>query len=241
MFSNQLLDIDSVYVSQALNRIQEIADNTNDWCGFANIFMSCVAISGIVAAWIALYPLRQIQKNQTRTKSFQIAVMDDLIRHFFINDCILRTIQQEYGKRNFEVDFLKLKVLPDDLNLNRFTTDAVQYKVLHNIEILMRNYGIHSEWTSKHCNEFTKQQLISSCQVLIERGKEIIEKLDDNKKNFLTGKGLTYRTFDELVKNSYPDLIKNVSQNASPELTDQIRDAFVAKKRKEWALGPKGC
>ena len=232
---------DPVFFNQTLRNIQDIANNTNDWHGFGNILMSLLAVSGILAAWLALFPLMQIRKEQTRSKSFQTAVMDDLIRHFFVNSCILKAIQQHTGKRNFELDFLKLGVLSEDLNLNRFTINPVQYRVLHEIELCMRNYGLHGQWAAKHCNELTHKQLEACCAELIERGEYIIEKLDNNKKNHLKGNRIVYRSFDEVIKDSYPKYITDPNAKASPELTEQIRLGYTENKQKEWAKQDEAC
>lgn len=221
---------DPTFLNQVFKSIQDIAHNTNDWYGFGNIITSFVAITAGVCTWVAVYPLFQIRNEQTRSKSFQTAVMDDLIRHFFVNSCILKAIQQQAGKRDFELDFLKLEVLSEDLNLNRFTISPVQYRVLHQIELSMRNYGIHGQWAAKHCNEFTPEQLQTCCAELLERGDKIIAKLDSHKKNHLKA----YRTFDEVIKDSYQKYITDPNAKASPELTEQIRLNFTKEKQDAW-------
>lgn len=232
----QSLDTDRF--SEAIRLTEEISHNTNDWYGASNILMSVVTILGVIFGFIALFPLFQIWLDQRRDKAFQTAVMDDLIRHFFVNEIILVALKECSDANNHAIDFMKLPVLPEDLNLNRFTTKSETYSALHEIELKMRNYGLHSEWVAQHLSELSHDQFIKECDALIDRGKKITEALDKHKETHLQGWRQPYQNLNEVIKNSYAkDYLTDDEKllPASQELTDLIRKRRQEKKMKEWA------
>lgn len=225
-------------LSEAIRLTEQISHNTDDWYGTSNTVMSVITILGVIFGFIALFPLFQIWLDQRRDKAFQTAVMDDLIRHFFVNEIILEALKERADIHSHAIDFMKLPVLPEDLNLNRFTTKSKTYSALHEIELKMRNYGLHSEWVAQHLSELSHDQLIKECDTLIDRGKGITKLLDEHKKAHLQGWRQPYEDLNKVIKDSYAAKYLKKSEKerpASEELTNLIRERRLEKKMKEWA------
>jgi hypothetical protein len=95
-------------------------------------------------------------EQQAINKRAQEAIFRDLIRHLYRNKivvCAMRWRLETEGMDKYypsEEHLLKLKVLPEDLRLDRFNNTPDHYDKLHAMELLFRNYSIEADVTLEH-------------------------------------------------------------------------------------------
>lgn len=121
-----------------------------------SIIASIVTISGI----LLLYPLYlELKKDKINDKTY-LAILDDLIRHFYRNKVIIISMKIKYILENktntgniihpSEEHFLKLSSLEDDLHLEKYNRQPHIFKPLHELHLLLRNFNIETQVALKH-------------------------------------------------------------------------------------------
>jgi L-rhamnose mutarotase len=138
--------------------------DTDDWT--LMLLSLIAAVTGIVSVFLAWKTVSNTQKTvnavQKETeqmqikKEFQAKLFVDLIRHLYRNKvCICATLwklkQHGFGKKYpSEEHLLKLKILPEDLRLDRFDNTPTHYDVLHELELKFRNFNYEVDVTLEH-------------------------------------------------------------------------------------------
>ena len=135
---------------------------------FISMFFNIKTVRNTKKTEIAV--INETEQKQIKTK-FQEKLLLDLIRHLYRNKivvCALRWKLSEKDKKpntktvkteNYnlcypsEEHLLKLKVLPEDLRLDRFENAPEHYDALHKLELYFRNYNIEIDVTLDHLKQ----------------------------------------------------------------------------------------
>lgn len=149
--TNTLPSYQEEIYGRLFNLINEVRSNTiptnltqtdlDEWTG---IFLAAVAAFGTIFTYIYV---RKDYKQEQINKLFQQSIFKDLLRHNYRNFIVLHALKIKLETDNFnsypsEEHILKFKSLPEDLRINKFTTSAKNYDVLHRFELLLRNVNI---------------------------------------------------------------------------------------------------
>lgn len=122
----------------------------DEWVG---LILSLIAAVGTIGTFYAIHLTR---KQREIKEAFQKGLLTDLVRHLYRNKVCVCTIQwklQEKGYDKYypsEEHLLKLKVLPEDLRLDRFDNTSKHYDTLHKLELLFRNYNTEADVALEH-------------------------------------------------------------------------------------------
>ena len=171
--------VDSVSVAQLIENTHAINENTDAWHGSINVFVSILALLSSVFSIIAGVFAFGIWRDRRVSKKMQLAIIDDLIRHFFVNKSILLRIQKNADNiKEAELTFKKMAVLNDDLNMNRFTIYPRYYKCVHEIEFQARNYNMYCEWIAQQYAHLSKTERLTCIDNLISRAERLTNYLD---------------------------------------------------------------
>jgi hypothetical protein len=135
------------------------------WIIVLTVSSLLVAIAAAYWAWISAKATRKtvsaVEKGTEKrqiNRIFQEKIFIDLIRHLYRNKvCVcatrLKLEQKTNGYENFypsEEHLLKLRVLPEDLRLDRFDNTPDYYDTLHKMELYFRNFNIEVEVALEH-------------------------------------------------------------------------------------------
>lgn len=174
-----LQSVDSVSVAQLIENTTAINKNTDAWHGVSNIVVSILALLSSVFSIIAGVFAFGIWRERRVSKKMQIAIIDDLIRHFFVNKSIMLRLQKNLDN-NKEIDliFRRMAVLEDDLNMNRFTIYPRYYQYVHEIEFQARNYNMYCEWAAVHFAQLSHDEQSACINNLITRADRLSRFLD---------------------------------------------------------------
>ena len=132
----------------------------------------------LISIWFDLTTMRNTKKteiaviNETEQKQikakFQEKLLLDLIRHLYRNKVVVCTLRWKLNEKDNKVTtktenynlcypseehLLKLKVLPEDLRLDRFENAPEHYDVLHKLELYFRNYNIEIDVALDHLKQ----------------------------------------------------------------------------------------
>jgi hypothetical protein len=124
-------------------------------------------IAGLLAIPALIFELktaRMTKRTANNTKEInkqaQRKWFKDLIRHLYRNKVCVCAMQWKLAEEGFgncypsEEHLLKLKVLPEDLRLDRFDNyTSEHYDKLHKLELLFRNYSIEVDVTLEHLKQ----------------------------------------------------------------------------------------
>jgi hypothetical protein len=180
--AQSLMPVDSTHVVRLIENTTDIVQNTDSWHGSLNIFVSILAVLSSFFSIVAGVFAFGIWRDRRVSKKLQMAIINDLIRHFFVNKSILLRMQRDNECLGANLSFRKMAVLQDDLNMNRFTIYPRYYRCVHEIEFQARNYNLYCEWLSASYSDFSQDERIACLKDLISRGNRLSAYLDMLKK-----------------------------------------------------------
>lgn len=125
------------------------------------IFSVIAGVLAIPALILSVKTARMTEKTAKNTRRIsqraQMARFRDIIRHLYRNKVCVCAIEWKLAESGYdryypsEEHLLKLKVLPDDLNLGSFENNTHEhYEKLHELELLFRNYSIEVDVALDH-------------------------------------------------------------------------------------------
>lgn len=171
--------VDSISVAQLIENTHAINENTDAWHGVSNVVVSILALLSSIFSIIAGVFAFGIWRERRVSKKLQIAIIDDLIRHFFVNKSILLRVKKEIEKeQDVKLTFRKMAVLQDDLNMNRFTIYPRYYQCVHEIEFQARNYNMYCEWAADNFIHLSNNERVACIDNLISRADRLSNYLD---------------------------------------------------------------
>lgn len=136
-----MLDMFSQMVDMFMGVIREGFTNASSpaFCSIS-FLASIVTIAGFVSIFF-------YYKKIKISKECQQKIINDLIRHFFINCVIIEIIRARLEKEKFAVRptdgvFSRFAVLDTDMCLDRFSVNSRNFEMIHEISLLFRNYNI---------------------------------------------------------------------------------------------------
>ncbi len=144
--------------------LEDVVQNKVDfWWGLdtSNII---VLISFIVAIWSWWYTretvisIRNEADKDRIDKECQRLLLKDIVRHLYRNKVCTLAMQIKYqqgGGNGYPSDehFLKLKLLPSDIYLEQFYKNPEKFHMLHELEMLLRNYNTEIDVAHRHLSD----------------------------------------------------------------------------------------
>lgn len=107
-----------------------------------------VSVASLVYSWKTVKGVERIDKECQRL------LLMDVIRHLYRNKVCTLAMQMKFEKEPTkfpsEEHFLKLQLLPKDLYLDQFYKEPKKFDLLHELEMLFRNYNTEIEVAMKH-------------------------------------------------------------------------------------------
>lgn len=216
------------------------------------IAFSAAAVT-ILAFFVAMYELINIWNTRLFKKNCRTLILQDLMRHLFVNIGIteLIRIRMSEEKRTYTTHYpeegvlLRFKFLPNDYDFHKFSSNSALINVIHEVELLMRNYNIAVDITCKH---FTNPQLDKSFKendlnTITNRAIKLIQKLN-NLSNQLNTQHFYCRWMNDKIKTDtiHANLIKqlnNLPTNTSgitfPKRNIELTD-FLSQHQLEQTL-----
>ena len=110
-------------------------------------------------------------------------IFHDFLRHLFINIAIVEIvrhrIQEAEGYDRVypeEGVFERMKFLPEDFRLSRFRSSDACFDKMHDLELLMRNYGVSLDIANKHLADQRLEEKYKKAALedLDKRAKDLI-------------------------------------------------------------------
>lgn len=142
---------------------EEVQSKVDLWWGLdtSNII---VIISFVVAIWSWWYTretvvsIRNEADKDRIDKECQRRLLMDIIRHLYRNKVCTLAMQAKYLRGKMmgypsDEHFLKLKLLPRDIYLEQFYKDPDKFHLLHELEMLFRNYNTEIDVAQKHLSD----------------------------------------------------------------------------------------
>jgi hypothetical protein len=175
---------------------KEMADNTkpilvwngktyDSWVLLGASLLSLLV--GIVSTWYSMRTAHNAGqtarnvKEQTRQQEInrpaQDAILRDLILHLYRNKVVVCAMRWKLTDLGFdkcypsEEQLLKLKVLPEDLRLDRFDSAPEHYDELHKLRMLFRNYTIDVDVALAHLKTKALPQSVKTGDLLALENK----------------------------------------------------------------------
>jgi hypothetical protein len=202
------------YVTQIEQHTKEMANNTKPilvWNGktldsWVIMVVSLCSLSvGIVSAYNSLRTARNAKQTalnvqeQTRQQEInrpaQDAILRDLIHHLYNNKVTACAIRWKLTDLGFDKCYpseeylLKMKVLPEDLSLDRFDSSPDHYGKLHKMRLLFRHYTIEIDVALGHIKTRTLPQSVKIEDLLALEYKSQL--LTEKIRNLMDCTGLT--------------------------------------------------
>lgn len=171
--------IPSISSDSLINAISDnilaISKHTDSW-EKDNRLITFLAVTASVFSIIAGIAAGAIWFQRYTSKKTQLAIIDDLTRHFIKNAMCIEKVDTDVTPS--EIIFRRCAVLPDDLNLNRFTVKTKDYAFVHRIELSTRNYNIHAEWLAENYDKLSPEKKQYFKTELLNRGGHIATSLN---------------------------------------------------------------
>ena len=145
-------------ISQLLQKVNEISENTNAWGGWWTTPLTVLTIIASIATICGLFMIFKEMRVQKASLDRQERIVKDLIRHVLVNAAIMEVIRMKMtgkcGKVHpIEGVFARFCVLETDLQLSQIRVKDNQYTKLHSLSLFLRNYNIMSQLAEKHFND----------------------------------------------------------------------------------------
>ena len=113
-----------------------------------------VILSFLVSVGSLWYSWKTVKGVERIDKECQRRLLMDIIRHLYRNKVCTLAMQMKFekapGTYPSEEHFLKLQLLPKDLYLEQFYKEPAKFDLLHELEMLFRNYNTEIEVAMKH-------------------------------------------------------------------------------------------
>lgn len=113
-----------------------------------------VILSFMVSVGSLWYSWKTVKGVERIDKECQRLLLMDIIRHLYRNKVCTLAMQMKFEKSPdkypSEEHFLKLQLLPKDLYLEQFYKEPDKFDLLHELEMLFRNYNTEVEVAMKH-------------------------------------------------------------------------------------------
>lgn len=157
-------------LGEIVNEARKIEANTHgDW--FQDGINLIAIFSIVLAIWSLYIAYRSLVYTRLTVKSIQNEadkdridnecqkeLFRDIIRHLYRNKVCTLAMQAKLMKDSWkgypsDEHFLKLQLLPSDIHLEQYYKDVDRFKMLHNIELLLRNYNTEIEVARKHISD----------------------------------------------------------------------------------------
>lgn len=185
---------------------KEMASNTRPilvWRGksydsWVLLFVSLMSlVVGIVSTTYSIRTTRHTKRTamnvreqtlqQAIDRSAQRAILTDLIRHLYLNKVKACAIRWKLSDLGFDKCYpseellLKMKVLPEDLRLDKFDSSPGHYGQLHRLMSLFRNYTIEVDVALEHLKSKSVAESVKVGDLLglESRSQQITEKIRD--------------------------------------------------------------
>ena len=219
----KLLYLQSQKLDSLINQVQSISQHTDAWGDNLSYFLTSLTVLASLATIFGLsgllYEFKKDSKKNTISLKRQKLIVQDLIRHIFINAAIMEVVRikmaDNWGKLHpVEGTFSKFCVLDTDLQLDRIEIKDNLYTEQHNLSFLLRNYNIHSTLLEKHFND----PLYNSEEIKIELD-ELWDRTVTISKKFLE---LCENTNLEITTISVHDYIKKHYDKKQKERTKPL-------------------
>ena len=180
--NDSLILADNIHaLDSILSQVTLINYNTDGTLGWTPYFegvafaASIVTIFGIFGVW-KWYNDSKISRKQ------KINILEDIIRHLFVNIAIVEILRDKLEKIGYsygypdEGIFRRLAFLPEDCNFHRLSDDADMYGTMHEMELLMRNYGVSAEVACTHFinPDIDEQTRKDNLEDLVQRSVKLI-------------------------------------------------------------------
>jgi hypothetical protein len=161
------IDLAVTEISQSTERTSQNTEPTplgkTDFDEWLIIVLSTVAAAGTI---FTILSIQQNTKQQAINKKFQEQILTDLIRHLYRNKICISATAWKLKKEGFnkyypsEEHIKKLKVLPEDLRVERFNNTPKNYGDLHELELKLRNFDIEVDVALEHLKSSTIGQKV---------------------------------------------------------------------------------
>lgn len=164
MFTNLIIQqlpqisllLDANHVTELTGIVKEINQNTDSWHGMNILFTLISFIAALVTIMGLVMVVYAIVKNKCSNRCQQ-KIIEDLLRHFFINNAILETIRirtkDDPELRPIDGVFSRFATLDSDVELGRFSNTAYNYELIHKISLKLRNYNITAKIAEEHFHD----------------------------------------------------------------------------------------
>jgi hypothetical protein len=232
-------------VTQIADATQKTAKNTEPSYVDKDGMKAANWIFGLIAAigtFITFFAVKNETKQKQIKKKFQEKIMLDLIRHLYRNKVVVCTLRWKLNEKEkvarkltekynlyypSEEHLLKLKMLPEDLRLDRFENAPEHYDMLHKLELYFRNYNVEIDVALDH---------LKSKNLSVEVKDRDLDTLEF-KSGFLTAEidklmldlKLPHDIFDCLQKESYDKI-----HEKDGSVKAKIQEAMNTGNFKKW-------
>lgn len=119
-----------------------------------NVLVILSFLISIASLWFSWKTVKGVERID---KECQRLLLMDIIRHLYRNKVCTLAMQMKFEKNPTqypsEEHFLKLQLLPKDLYLEQFYKDPDKFDLLHELELLFRNYNTEIEVAMKHISD----------------------------------------------------------------------------------------
>lgn len=218
-------------------------DQDDWWIIAITTFSLIVSMAAAYWAWIAAkatsktvraieQETEELKKRQINQK-FQKKILSDLLRHLYRNKICISAIRLKLGSKEngynhyypSEEHLLKLRVLPEDLRLDRFDNTPDYYDELHKIELYFRNFNIEVEVTLEHLKTMTLSDQIK------RRDLDVLEM----KTGFLTKEifNLMNRMKNPITSDDVKELLTKESDNKKQNNQKNQEEIYIPERKSD--------
>lgn len=219
--NDSLILADNIHaLDSILSQVTLINYNTDGTLGWTPYFegvafaASIVTIFGIFGVW-KWYNDSKISRKQ------KINILEDIIRHLFVNIAIVEILRDKLEKIGYsygypdEGIFRRLAFLPEDCNFHRLSDDADMYGTMHEMELLMRNYGVSAEVACTHFinPDIDEQTRKDNLEDLVQRSVKLIYETEKLTRYFKKSKLKIIELLKRKLKEPEPSRDKEEEQS----------------------------
>ncbi|HCS88435.1 MAG TPA: hypothetical protein DIW30_08675 [Bacteroidales bacterium] len=180
--NDSLISPDNVYaIDSILSQVTLINYNTDGTSGWTPFFNGAAFIASIVTI-LGILGVYKWYHDSKISRMQKVRILEDIVRHLFVNIAIIEILRDKLEKKGYsygypdEGIFRRLAFLPEDCNFHRLSSDAALYGTMHEMELLMRNYGISAEVACSHFTDpdIGEQTRKDNLEDLIQRSVKLI-------------------------------------------------------------------
>ena len=211
-----------------------------------NFLVGVTFLVSVLSLWYTMKTVVSVKREAEKDRideECQRLLLIDIVRHLYRNKvCTLamwyKYVQAKGEKYPSDEHFLKLELLPKDLYLEQFYKDPQKFNLLHELEMLLRNYNIEVEVAQRHffdahIDEETKTRDFSTLNFkpgyLAVRILEAMDQLWENKEFVCGEQRFTHREKMRYeIENAH---IRNKEKNPVP--VELVEPAFFAHEEED--------